>query len=154
MPILQKAWKAMNLPGKPPGVYEDISLDNGRYGGVAGYRPWDERNVYLSPDVVDKLKTLPFPGHRNLGGLQVLAHEYAHVGQPQVLPKWRVEGGAEAYAIDRFARLLKAMGVPPAYWSVPPPGGGDRSGPPAYLPWTLKMARGPHQPVRQGQFGR
>ena len=61
MPVLKKAWRAMNLPGKPPAVYEDIGLDQGRYGGVAGYRPWDERAVYLSPDVVDKLKTLPFP---------------------------------------------------------------------------------------------
>lgn len=69
MPMLKKAWKAMNLPGKPPAVFEDASLDvNDRYGGVAGYRPWDQRAVYLAPAYVDKLKTLPFPGHRDYAG--------------------------------------------------------------------------------------
>ena len=152
MPALATVWKAMKLPGKPPPVFSDLGA--GPNTPWAGMQPHFTRNVMLRPDYAKLLKTLAFPGHRDYAGLQVLAHEYAHVGQPRVLPRKTMEGGAEAYNLRRFQHILKALKIHPDWWQGQRPGGGDVYHAPTYRNWTGEMMRKPQQAVERGQFGR
>src|SRR5262245_20064388 len=87
-PLLARAWNLTGLAGKPPPVFSYAQK------GVYGSQPHASRRVYLDPRMMRDLRGLAINPARGMRALDVLLHEYAHVGQPTVFKPDLVEGGA------------------------------------------------------------
>jgi len=80
--------------------------------GAAGWQPLDNRKVFLDPQTAKGLRTLPFSSGRNRAALSTLLHEYAHVAQPRVFPRDRMEPGADLFSLNKQAQVERALHIP------------------------------------------
>src|SRR5262245_26189264 len=108
-PWFAKVWRATGLPGKPPPVY----VSRAWVPQAAGWQPYPNRAVYISPNVLMGLKQTRQGKRYDLGALNVLLHEMAHTAQPRVLRRGIAEGGADPWANANVNRVASRLYPPP-----------------------------------------
>jgi hypothetical protein len=113
-PWFAKVWKMTGLRGKPPPIY----VSKAYVPQAAGWQPNENRNVYISPNVLMGLKQSRQGKRVDLAALQVLLHEMAHVAQPTVLKTRVVEGGADAFAHHNLKRVAQKLYPPNLYGGI------------------------------------
>ena len=125
--------------------------------GAAGWQPLENRKVFLDPQTAKGLRTLPFSSGRNRAALSTLLHEYAHVAQPRVFPRNRIEPGADLFSLNNQARVERALHIPAkdSEFGL----GQDFAGKDSYLGYpelVAKLTRSPEWKrfVLRSQFGK
>jgi len=155
LPVLASAWRATGLPGKPPPVY--MAKGKSLIPGAAGWQPLQNRKVFLNPETAKGLRTLPFASGRNRAALSTLLHEYAHVAQPRVFPRNRIEPGADLFSLNTQAKVERALHIPAkdSEFGL----GQDFQGKDAYLGYPQLVAKLTQSPewkrfILRSQFGK
>lgn len=107
--------------------------------------------VWLNPRTANALARLGIPSGagRDYNALNVLLHEYAHVGQSGPLRRELLEGGADAWAAQQYGRVAHALGL-----AKPAMAGVDYQPQPGYPQWMEPTWRQGRGFVERGQFGR
>lgn len=116
---------------------------------MLGQQPHDSRAVWLNPRTANALSRSGIPsGRRDLNALNVLLHEYAHVGQAGPLRPQLLEGGADAWAASRYGPVARGLRWPRST------GIADMVPRPGYPQFMEPVARQGRGFVERGQFGR